>query len=281
MADLVMAAMTPHNPLLWRAMREPVPDDLKPVEENFTRIRDAVAAHRLDALIVIGTDHLRQFYYDNSPAFVVGTAESYHGTWQNEVRTFGMEYCEVQGHPALAEQISGRSLLPEAIDFSISREWRLDHSYVIPLQYVRPALDIPVVPIHTNASLPPVPSAHRFAALGRHLRDAVEKWDADARVGILTSGHMANDVGGPRTFAGSPDPDFDRSAWEWMRDGDLDGAIAGCLDVDRITESGSMTYQYLNAIAALAAMGGRAADYADATPSRFASSPFFLWEEQS
>ncbi|MFE6734584.1 hypothetical protein [Microbacterium sp. NPDC057650] len=281
MADLVMAAMTPHNPLLWRAMREPMPDDLAPVARNFARIRASVAAHRLDALIVIGTDHLRQFYYDNSPAFVVGTAESYHGTWQNEVRTFGMEYREVTGHAALAAQIAGGSLLPEAIDFSISREWRLDHSYVIPLQYARPEFDIPVVPIHTNASLPPVPSARRFAALGAHLRDAVERWDSDARVGILASGHMANDVGGPRTFAGAPDPDFDRSAWEWMRDGDLDAAIAGCLDVDRLNEAGSMTYQYLNAITALAAMGARPADYADATPSRFASSPFFLWEEQS
>lgn len=281
MAELVMAAMTPHNPLLWRAMRDPMPEDLKAVAANFARVQDAVDRHRLDALIVIGTDHLRQFYYDNSPAFVIGTAASYHGTWQNEVRTFGMEYCEVPGHEPLAQQIAGRALLPEAIDFSISREWRLDHSYVIPLQYARPALDIPVVPIHTNASLPPVPSAHRFAALGRHLRDAVAAWDQDARVGVLTSGHMANDVGGPRTFAGSPDPEFDRLAWEWMRDGDLDGAIEGCLDVERLTDAGSMTYQYLNAISALAAMGGRPADFAEATESRFASSPFFIWEEQS
>ncbi|MGB4136400.1 MAG: hypothetical protein WA971_07545 [Microbacterium sp.] len=280
MAELVMAAMTPHNPLLWRAMREPMPDDLAGVARNFARIRASVAAHRLDALIVIGTDHLRQFYYDNSPAFVVGTAASYHGTWENEVRTFGMEHAEVTGHPGLAAELTGSTLLPEAIDFSISAEWRLDHSFVIPLQYVRPELDLPVVPIHTNASLPPVPSARRFAALGRHLRAAIEGWDTDARVGLLTSGHMANDVGGPRTFAGSPDPDFDRAALEWMRAGDLDGAIEGCLDADRLNRAGSMTYQYVNALAALAAMG-RAADYVDGAPSRFSTSPFFLWEEQS
>jgi protocatechuate 4,5-dioxygenase, beta chain len=277
MAQLVLAATTPHNPLLWRAMRDPMPDDLAPIAANFTRIGDAVTEHDVDLMIVIGTDHLRQFFYDNSPAFVVGKADTYHGTWENEVRTFGMQHVELEGNRELADQITGRAVLPETIDFSVSLEWRLDHSFVIPLQYVRPELDLPVVPIHTNASMPPVPSVRRFVALGTHLRAAIEAWDSDQRVAILTSGHMANDVGGPRTFAGSPDPAFDAAAAGWMREGDLDGAIRVCDDFDRMVEAGSMTYQYLNAITALAAMGGRAADFAEVTESRFASSPFFVW----
>ncbi|MFC0682881.1 hypothetical protein ACFFGH_34040 [Lysobacter korlensis] len=281
MAKLVMAATTPHNPLLWRSMADPVPDDLKPIAANFARIREAIVDHAVDVLVVLGTDHVRQFYYDNSPAFLVGKADAYHGTWENEVRTFGMEYVELRGHRELADAITGRQLLPEAIDFSVSLEWRLDHSFVIPLQYVRPELDLPVVPIHTNASLPPVPSVRRFVALGAHLRAAIEAWDSEARVGLLSSGHMANDVGGPRTFAGSPDPEFDAEAVAWMRDGDLDGAIRRCLQFDRILEAGSMTYQYLNAVTALAAMGGRPATFAEATESRFSSSPFFLWSSHS
>lgn len=278
MAQLVMAATTPHNPLLWRAMADPVPDDLAPVAADFGRVRASVARHEVDVLVVVGTDHIRQFFFDNSPAFVVGKAASYHGTWENEVRTFGMEYVELTGHPDLADEIAGREVLPDAIDFAVSVEWRLDHSFVIPLQYVRPQLDLPIVPIHTNASLAPVPSARRFAALGEHLQRAVEAWQSDARVGLLSSGHMANDVGGPRTFDGSPDPAFDAEALSWMRDGDLDAAIRGCSRVARLSAAGSMTYQYLNAVTALAAMGGRAATYAAATPSRFSASPFFLWE---
>ncbi|MFF2277087.1 hypothetical protein [Agromyces sp. NPDC058126] len=278
MAELVLAAATPHNPLLWRSMRDPMPDDLAGVAAGFARIRQAFAAHELDAVVVIGTDHLRQFFYDNSPAFVVGKAESYHGTWENEVRTFGMEHVEITGHRELADEITGRTVLPETVDLSVSLEWRLDHSFVIPLQYVRPEFDLPVVPIHTNASMPPVPSVRRFVALGEHLRTAISSWDSDARVALLTSGHMANDVGGPRTFAGSPDPEFDRAAAAWMRDGDLEGAISVCSDFERLLDAGCMTYQYLNAVAALAAMGGRPADFVDVAESRFASSPFFLWE---
>lgn len=278
MADLVVAAVTPHNPLLWRAMREPMPDDLVGVAAGFDRIRRSFADHAPDVVVVIGTDHLRQFFSDNSPAFAIGKADAYHGTWENEVRTFGMEPVELAGHRALADELSGRMVLPEAIDFTVSLEWRLDHSFVIPLQYVVPSLDVPIVPIHTNASLPPVPSVRRFVALGEHVRSAISSWDSDARVALLTSGHMANDVGGPRTFAGSPDPEFDAEALAWMRDGDLDAAIRGCADVDRLWQAGSMTYQYLNAVSALAAMGGRPASFASAAPSRFSSSPFFLWE---
>ncbi|MFD7869091.1 hypothetical protein ACFV3I_01225 [Microbacterium sp. NPDC059771] len=280
MAELVLAAATPHNPLLWRAMREPYPPDLVAVEANFRRIREAIAEAEVEALIVLGTDHVRQFFADNSPAFIVGKAATYHGTYENEVRTFGMEYAELTGHPELAAQIAGREVLPEAIDFSVSHEWRLDHSFVLPLQYVRPELDLPIVPIHANAILPPLPSAARFAALGHHLRAAVESWDGGARVALLTSGHMATDVGGPRTFNGSPDPAFDAEAVGWMRDGDLDAAIAGCR-FDRIMVAGNVTYQYVNIVAALAAMQGRPAELAEATTSRFASSPFFLWRSAS
>ncbi|MBN6191561.1 hypothetical protein JQN58_32325 [Aneurinibacillus sp. BA2021] len=280
MAELVLAAATPHNPLLWRAMREPYPPDLVAVAANFRRIREAIAEAEVDALIVLGTDHVRQFFADNSPAFIVGKAASYHGTYENEVRTFGMEYAELTGHPELAAQIAGREVLPEAIDFSVSHEWRLDHSFVLPLQYVRPELDLPIVPIHANAILPPLPSAARFAALGHHLRAAVESWDGGARVALLTSGHMATDVGGPRTFNGSPDPAFDAEAVGWMRDGDLDAAIAGCR-FDRIMAAGNVTYQYVNIVTALAAMQGRPAELAEATTSRFASSPFFLWRSAS
>lgn len=280
MAELVMAATTPHNPLLWRALAEPVADDLKPIAANFARIREAITEHDVDVIVVLGTDHVRQFFYDNSPAFLVGKADHYHGTWENEARTFGMEYVELKGHRELADQIAGRTVQPAGVDFSVSLEWRLDHSYVIPLQYVRPELDIPIVPIHSNASMPPVPSVHRFVALGQRVREAVEGWDSDARVAVLSSGHMANDVGGPRTFHGSPDPEFDAAALGWMRDGDLDGAIDVCSGFDRMMDAGCMTYQYLNAVATLAAMGGRAADFADATPSRYSSSPFFLWRSR-
>src|SRR5688572_11134462 len=133
MAQLVMAATTPHNPLLWRSMVDPVPDDLARVAANFERIRTAIRELGVDIIVEVGSDHVRQFFAENSPAFVIGKADSYHGTYENEVRTFGMAYCEVRGHRELADVIGGREVLPSAVDLAVSHECRLDHGFVLPL----------------------------------------------------------------------------------------------------------------------------------------------------
>src|SRR5690606_10605142 len=146
----------------WRVMRDPVPEDLRAVHARFAQIRDTIRDAGVDVLVVVGTDHIRQFHSENCPAFIIGYADSYHGVWENEVRTFGMEYCEVPGHRQLAEHIAGRETLTGPIDFAVSHEWRLDHGFVLPLQYLTPDLDVPIVPINVNGVLPPLPAPERY-----------------------------------------------------------------------------------------------------------------------
>lgn len=278
MAELVMAVGVPHNPLLWRTMTDPVPADLEATSRHFAAFGEAIRELEVDSLVVVGSDHIRQFFLDNCPAFVVGKADQYPAIYENEIRTFGLEPCEIQGDRDLADAVSGRHVLPAEIDFAFSNEWLLDHGFVIPLAYLTPDLDRPVVPIHTNTGLPPVPRAERFAALGRHIRASIEESRLHRRVALITSGHLATDIGGPKQFLGgdSPDPEFDAEAVRWMAEGDLKGAVAGC-SFERVMAAGNVTYQFLNIVVALAAMEGRPADFAEATPSRFAASPFFLW----
>ncbi len=280
MAELVMAAATPHNPLLWRTMVDPVPDDLQGVRAHFTSIASLIRELKVDVIVLVGSDHVRQFHSELMPAFVVGKADSYHGTWQNEVRAFGLPYCEVTGHRELADLIAGREMLTETIDFAVSSEWRLDHGFILPMLYLTPEMDIPVVPIQVNSTMQPLPSPARFAALGKHIADTIAAWDSPARVAVITSGHMSTEIGGPRQFlgGGSSDPEFDVEAVQWMAEGNLEGAIAGC-SYERVLASGNLSYQYVNVLTALSAMGGKPADFAEATPSRFAPSPFFWWRK--
>ncbi len=278
MAELVAVLGVQHNPLLWRTMRDPIPDDLARSHSNFAKFRADLAAAKPDALVVLGSDHLRKFVFDNSPAFCVGKAARFPCTYENEIRTFGLDTWEVAGDPDLAGSLLGGRELGGGFDFALSNEWLLDHSFSIPLVYLTD-LDIPVVPIHANTNIPPVPPASRFAQLGVYLAEAIARDPSHKRVALIASGHLATEVGGPRHFLGgdSPDAEFDRAAVGWMRDGDLAGAIAGCT-LDRVLAAGNVTGQYLNFIAALAAAGGRPASFAEGTPSRFAAGPFFAWE---
>lgn len=278
MADLVLILGVPHNPLLWRTMgADPVPDDLVGTRANFDRFAAAIGETGADTLVVVGSDHIRQFTWTNSPAFCVGKAERFTCTWENEIRTFGLEPWTLAGEAELAGWVLGGAELAGDIDFSMSNEWVLDHSFTIPAVFLTPGLDLPIVPIHANANIPPTPSAARFAALGSLLRSRIETAPMDRRVAIVASGHLATEIGGPRQFlgGGSPDPSFDEMAVGWMATGDLESAVATCT-AERLLQAGNVTGQFLNFITALAA-AGTAATFAEATPSRFANGPFFEW----
>lgn len=279
MAELAAILGVPHNPLLWRTMRaDPVPEDLARTQANFDRFREGLAAVDADVLVVVGSDHVRQFQWGNSPAFCIGKAERFACTFENEIRTFGLEPWEMRGDTELAGWLLGDAELRPDIDFAMSNEWVLDHSFTIPAKFLTPDLDIPIVPIHTNTNIPPIPRAERYAVLGRYLRSRIEVAPFERRVALVASGHLATEIGGPRQFlgGGSPDQEFDDRAVEWMGTGDLGGAVAGCT-FERLAAAGNVTGQFLNFITALAA-ADRPAAFAEGTPSRFANGPFFRWD---
>jgi protocatechuate 4,5-dioxygenase beta chain len=279
MAELAAILGVPHNPLLWRTMRaDPVPEDLLRTKDNFARFAEGIAAVEADVLVVVGSDHLRQFSWANSPAFCIGKAERFAATFENEIRTFGLEPWEMAGDPELAGWLLGEAELPDGFDFAMSNEWVLDHSFSLPAVFMTPALDIPIVPIHANANIPPIPGAARFAALGHYLRERIEAAPFHRRVALIASGHLATEIGGPRQFlgGGSPDQEFDDEAVGWMASGDLESAVAGC-SFERLASAGNVTGQFLNFLTALAA-AGRPASFAEGTPSRFANGPFFWWD---
>jgi aromatic ring-opening dioxygenase catalytic subunit (LigB family) len=279
LAELAAILGVPHNPLLWRTMNtDPVPDDLARTRANFDRFAVEIAAAGVDALVVVGSDHLRQFGWANSPPFCIGKAERFACTFENEIRTFGLEPWEMRGDPELAGWLLGDAELQPDIDFAMSNEWVLDHSFTLPAKFLTPDLDVPIVPIHTNANIPPIPRAERYAVLGRYLRSRIDAAPFDRRVALIASGHLATEIGGPRQFlgGGSPDQSFDDEAVRWMEHGDLEAAIAGCT-FERLAAAGNVTGQFLNFITALAA-ADRPASFAEGTPSRFANGPFFRWD---
>jgi protocatechuate 4,5-dioxygenase, beta chain len=278
-AELVAVLGVPHNPLLFRTMRDPMPGDLAATAGHFDTFARELRRLEVETLVVVGSDHLRKFGHDMSPPFVVGKAPGYATTYENETRHFGLEEWTVPGDEELAGAILGGSVLPTTVDLTLSNEWVLDHAFSVPLLFLRPEWDLPVVPVHTNTNIPPTPHASRFVDLGRHLADAIAAAPSTSRVGLIATGHLATDIGGPAGFlgGGSPDAEFDAMAVGWMAEGDVDGAIAGCT-LERLIAAGNVTPQFLNFLTALAAAGGRPADFAEGTPSRFNAAPFFFWD---
>lgn len=278
MAQLVGVAGLTHNPLMWRTLQEGEPDDLKETARHLRDFRSRVIDVDPDVLVVVASDHLHMLLTSNMPAFMIGKAPSIRAVHPNEERMFGLVRTNVPGSPELARHILDTPSDTTPLDFAFSDEPWLDHSFVVPLLCLTPELDIPVVPVFTNANSPPIPTARRFADLGSMLAEAIRSAPGDDRVLLVGSGHLAHELGGPRQFLGrSPDDGFDREALGWMADGDLEAAVAGC-GFDRLTEAGNETYQFLNFITCLAASGPKGATVAAGPETRFSALPFFWWD---
>jgi len=83
-----------------------------------------------------------------------------------------------------------------------------DDNWSVPLHFLTPRHDVPLVPIHMNCVMPPLPAPRRCFEFGRALRSAVECWPAEATVAIMATGGLSHDPGGPKYFA--VDEAFDR-----------------------------------------------------------------------
>lgn len=278
MAELVGVLGVTHNPLMWSTLRDSTPSDLVEVVANFDRLRARVGELAPDVIVVVASDHFHMLMMANMPAFMIGKAAEMRAGHPNESRVFGLSPAKVPGDADLGSHLLGGRDLTPGFDFAFSDEPWLDHSFLVPLLFLTPHLDVPVVPVLTNCNAPPIPVAARFAALGTHLADRIDSFPATRRVLVVGSGHLAHELGGPRQFLGeSPDPDFDEKAVSWMGRGDLDSAVAST-SFHRLTEAGNESYQFLNFITCLAVAGGRPATLAEGIPTRFGNLPFFAWD---
>lgn len=257
MADLVEIIGITHNPFLPGMVASP---DAEPAihkaAADYARMREKMAAARPEALIVIASDHLNQWFMDNMPPFLIGKAPRTQGPFPHEMRTFGLAPYEAEVDVDLAKGLLNQA--PRAgADFAFSDEFLIDHAFTVPLGFVRPEMDLPIVPIFTNVMAPPIPPAQRFYEVGRAIRRSVEALPGGKRVGVLSSGHLAVEVGGPKTSTASADREFDQRMMELITAGDAQTVVAEATP-ERLMRAGNVAAGFLNYVLLMGIADGRA-----------------------
>ncbi|MER5753685.1 catechol 1,2-dioxygenase [Streptomyces sp. NPDC002088] len=175
--------------------------------------REALAAARPDAVVVIGSNHFRGMFLDLMPAFTVGVGEV-HGAGE----------AGTPGGPLPADTDLARvvvdGLVGDGFDPAFSLRLTVDHGITHSLQHLLPALDVPVVPIVVNMFAPPLPSLRRCHALGGAIGAAIRGDGQDGkRVAVIASGGLSHRLPWPKWFAALSDDDrFLVEAWLNGRD---------------------------------------------------------------
>jgi len=278
MAQIVSIIGITHNPFMPRLFKQPTrPPGCAKIIERIDMMREKLAEAKPDVLVTIGNDHLHQFFMDNMPAFMIGKMDAYDGTFYDEIREFGLPTHRVPGDVELSDALM-EGAFDKGVDFAYSNELTIDHSITVPLMFVRPEMDLPIVPILTNCIAPPLPRPKRFYEVGQAIRSVIEDLHTNKRIAVLVSGHLSLEVGGPKQFERRlMDPNFDASAVGWIAQGDVNGAVSHC-SFDQLKQSGNMTHGFLNFIMMMGIAKAAKPSYAEGLDAGFPAIPFFSWD---
>ena len=168
------------------------------------RMRLALEAARPDALVVIGAEHFANFFMNNMPAICVGMAEHYEGPIEDEA-WLAIERRRVPGTPDLSRELI-QDVMADC-DLAYAQEWKLDHGIMVPLHFLTPRYDLPIIPVNINCQGPPLLPLERCYAFGRALRRACEA--RPERIAVIGTGGISH---WPAT------PDSGRINERWDRD---------------------------------------------------------------
>jgi aromatic ring-opening dioxygenase catalytic subunit (LigB family) len=210
MAEVVMGIAASHapnlaNPSMIRGVSE---EQFGRIKEGFAQARKMLEETRPDAIVIFSSDHFDRCFYDNLPPFLVAVGESAEGPIN--------EYLKIPKVKVRVDGELGRFLVSEGlengVDFASSADLPLDHAEVVPLSFITPNWDIPIVPIVVNAFAPPMPSLKRCVQVGAFVRDAVQRWPVHKRIAVMGTGGLSHWVGLPEM--GRVNAEFDR----WFMD---------------------------------------------------------------
>lgn len=257
MAEIVAAYAVPHTPSFIAEVADR--GAASEASEYFRIMKKHFDDARPDLLVMIQNDHFNSFFLDNWPTFAIGIGERGEGPSD---QTPAMPHYEVAFQNDLARAIHTHCVTGD-FDVSSSEEMTLDHAVLVPLHFLTPDMKLPIVPVFINCLVPPLPSARRCHLIGARIGAAVRSWSSSSRIGVIASGSLSLEIGGPRAEPGKTFgvPDRNWAAWilECVRDVRHDELIAAATP-QRMIQAGNVAAELLNWIALLGLIGEQKPD---------------------
>jgi hypothetical protein len=258
MAELVAAFGVPHTPFYPALVKREGPDC--ETGRLFAKVSADLAAAAPDLIVIVDTDHLNTFFLDNLPVFAVGVDTSFRGPNDEPPEIAVGTYPSA---PDFAAHLRARGIAA-GYDLALVQDFAVDHSIAVPLHFMVPGRDIPVVPLFVSAHVAPLPAARRCFDLGREVARAIADWPSHRRVVAIASGSFSLEVWGPRMAPGRPDgvcdPVWAERVCALIEEGRLAELVAEA-GPEQLARAGNAGGELLDWIVVLGMIGARAPDY--------------------
>jgi aromatic ring-opening dioxygenase catalytic subunit (LigB family) len=202
--SLVFAGVCSHAPGITGRAHMADPAIKEEFHRAFRGMGEALALAQPDALVIVGAEHFGNFFMNNMPAFAVGMAESYEGPIEDP-QWLGIPHTKIPGNAQLSQRLIREMM--QTVDLAYAEEWKFDHGIMVPLSFLTPRYDLPVIPVNVNCQGPPLAPLHRAWALGEALRRAADL--LPERIAVVGTGGISH---WPAT------PDSGKINEEWDRE---------------------------------------------------------------
>lgn len=199
MGEIVAAMATCHAPQLFTYPQDEDPAQLDASIAGMRELGELLDETRPDVILFLGSDHLETFAINCVPTFAIIAGNRAHAEFAG--RTYDLPI-----HREMAEDLLNK-LVRADFDMAYSEDAVLGHTFAVPFEFVIGGREIPVVPIHTNVYMPPLPTPKRCAAFGQAIAEVVAS--RSERVAIIASGGMSHY---PGTWK-YPQPEFEFDRW--------------------------------------------------------------------
>ena len=204
---------------------------------------------KAEVIIVIAAEHFANFFMNNMPAYCVGIGESYEGPIEDP-EWLAIEKTTIPGAPDLGKRLT--RIIMETVDVSYSEEWKFDHGIMVPLNFLTPSYDLPVIPVNINCQGPPLTPLHRAWAFGEALRRACDQ--VPEKIAIVGTGGISHWPATPDS--GKINEAWDREFLDRLMNHDKE-ALLSYNDEDTYRDAGQGGFEIRTFITAAAAAGGK------------------------
>jgi len=259
---LVYAGVCSHAPGITGRADQADPEVRGAFVEALDSMRTAIEASGAEALVVVAAEHFANFFMDNMPAFAMGMADHYDGPIEDP-DWLRIPKFRAPGNRDLSQRLVAEVM--QTVDVAYAEEWLFDHGIAVPLHFLTPRFDLPVVPVNVNCQGPPLTPLHRAWAFGEALRRAADS--VPERIALVGTGGISH-------WPATPDSGKINEAWDrdfldrWCRN-DRD-ALLDYDDARVYADAGQGGFEIRTFLTVSAAAGG-----AEGTVRFYAPIPIF------
>jgi aromatic ring-opening dioxygenase catalytic subunit (LigB family) len=247
--SLVFAGIASHAPGITGRTQMGDPAIVREYHEAYRGMAGRLKAARPDALVIVAAEHFANFFMNNMPSFALGMADRYEGPIEDPA-WLKIERTSIPGNAALSRRLIDDMM--QSVDLAYAEEWKFDHGIMVPLHFLTPEYDVPVVPVNINCQGPPLAPLHRVWAFGEALRRAADQ--AGERIAVVGTGGISH-------WPATPDSGKINEAWDreflarWQANDR--GALLSYSDAATYRDAGQGGFEIRTLIAVAAAAKGR------------------------